>query len=272
MGEIQQSEININTNKQIKYVIGSFTAAFFVASYFHYCGDLHGDLKLEQFAAIVQIFFFDAAIIAVTILHSLKIRPEFTDPKKQKEAEHKAQRDAWLLRLGVVTALGLTGLAFYVVPEIPDKSMRTLSVGLLTAGAAWLIAAVVGFLFGAPRTSGKYNCSCIRPKESNQVQREGEDSGASVSEAPESHFAHSTSLEEIADWLTKMIVGVGLTQLYNLRAGLGSVASFIAQGMGDSESHKIVAYVICIYFPACGFLFGFLWARLYLHKVFEAIR
>jgi len=33
--------------------------------------------------------------------------------------------------------------------------------------------------------------------------------------------------------------------------------------MGDA-SHKAFALAICVYFPACGFLFGFLWARLYM--------
>lgn len=54
-----------------------------------------------------------------------------------------------------------------------------------------------------------------------------------------SPYAPSTSLEQVADWLTKIIVGVGLTQLNKIPRKLDSLASYIAMGMGGSASQAI---------------------------------
>jgi tetratricopeptide (TPR) repeat protein len=125
----------------------------------------------------------------------------------------------------------------------------------MTAGAAWLTGALLGFIFGVPHT---------------QENAVGED-----------RYLPGTSLEEISDWLTKMIVGVTLTQLSNIPGKLGSLATYIAQGMLSNaagipysdlhaiEVNRAFALAVCIYFSVDGFLFGFLWARLYLLRAYR---
>jgi hypothetical protein len=65
-----------------------------------------------------------------------------------------------------------------------------LGVGLMVVAASTLVGAIVGFLFGLSRT----------------VERPG---------AP-AFMTSSTNLEQISDWLTKILVALGLVQLGKL--------------------------------------------------------
>lgn len=196
------------------------------------------DLRAAQFAAISQIVVVIAIVIAIATLRSPRTG--------------EAENDEWLLRLVVVTALGMCVIVLYSVQWLDLNSIQIIGLALLTGGGAWLVGVVVGFLFGIPRLS----LDDQHGKQENTKAALG-------------RYRPSTSLEEIADWLTKMIVGVGLTQLNKIPTKLDALASYVAKGMGDSyASHKVLVLVICVYFLSCGFLFGFLWARLYLLKAF----
>jgi hypothetical protein len=134
----------------------------------------------------------------------------------------------------------------------------------MAGGAATLAGGLMGFLFGVPHAS-----------ESDKNRKVGAKRDSSENSAPTSQYdsvrtyTPSTSLEEIADWLTKILVGVGLIEIGTIPGKLVSVASFIASGLGPSENAQTFALTILIYFSACGFVFGFLWARIYLARWFR---
>jgi len=79
-------------------------------------------------------------------------------------------------------------------------------------------------------------------------------------------YKPSTALEQISDWLTKILVGVGLTQLRQVPDELHRLGKFLAQGLGGSESDAAFGILIFLFFTICGFLVGFLWMRLYLQR------
>lgn len=120
--------------------------------------------------------------------------------------------------------------------------------GLLLSGASLLVGGALGFLFGIPRT--------LQPDESSDVQ-------STV------NYRANTNLEQISDWLTKMLVGVGLTQLPAIPEELRRIGKSIAPALGDTPSAPVMAVSILIFFAAAGFLFGFLWTRLYLATAFR---
>jgi len=72
----------------------------------------------------------------------------------------------------------------------------------------------------------------------------------------------STHLQDVADWLTKLIVGAGLVQLANLRVHLANLGRFLSQDSKVITSN--VAVTIVLYFVVLGFLLGYLWAELYV--------
>ena len=77
-------------------------------------------------------------------------------------------------------------------------------------------------------------------------------------------FQQNTNLEEISDWLTKILVGVGLTQLSGISQALNQAAVAIQDALGSPPQNYVFALAILIYFPVCGFLVGYLWTRLNL--------
>src|ERR1051326_1175645 len=83
---------------------------------------------------------------------------------------------------------------------------RVLALGVLFAAACTASGWLLGLLFGIPRTLARTN-----------VQQTPNGSGENKSTPPEDNASSAsrvnTNLEDISDWLTKTIVGVGLTQL-----------------------------------------------------------
>ncbi|MBX3080683.1 MAG: hypothetical protein KF716_03550 [Anaerolineae bacterium] len=112
-------------------------------------------------------------------------------------------------------------------------------IGLIIAGSSLFIGLLLGFLFGIPKT----------------LQSE------TAVPTSERRYLANTNLEQISDWLTKILVGVGLTQLSNIPTLLVDLSKFLQGGLGNSASGGIFGIAIVLYFLICGFLYGFLWTR-----------
>jgi hypothetical protein len=147
--------------------------------------------------------------------------------------------------------MGAGGCLLLVLFSIGTDSrvLPSLSVGLLIACAATMIGILIGFIFGVP------------------FSREP-DGAQPASVSPGSRYRANTSLEQIADWLTKMIVGVGLVEIKNAPSYLLRVSRVLAKGLGTGLGDQVLVLSTMIYFSLCGFLFGFLWARIYLRRWF----
>jgi MFS family permease len=224
--------------------------------------------RWAQFASIAGVALFLAGLVLLVTAFSKRATNAFrrasaagvsADPEmRETEQNTQSESDKWLIRLTLVAAIGMGVVILYAVQYqhwVLQRVASCIGIGLMTAGAAWLTGALLGFIFGVPHT------------------REN---------APnEDRYRPGTSLEEISDWLTKMIVGVSLTQLSNIPGKLSALATYIAQGMlsnaagtGYSDLHALevnrsFVLAVCIYFSVDGFLFGFLWARLYLLRAYR---
>src|SRR5215207_3296326 len=86
----------------------------------------------------------------------------------------------------------LVAVALYALTEriFSSAFLEIFAVGSIAFGAAFGVGALVGFLFGIPR----------------RFQREGSDPALGG-------LVVNTNLEQISDWLTKIIVGVGLVEI-----------------------------------------------------------
>ena len=152
---------------------------------------------------------------------------------------------------------GILCVVLYSV-QVGDRNTfpAIVSVGVLLAGGSALVGGTLGFLFGIPRT----------------LQQDGVGAGNdSQSATPETQssarridYRVNTNLEQISDWLTKILVGVGLTQISEIRSGVGALSTFAAQGLGDQPFSQVFASALLSYFAILGFLFGYLWTRLFL--------
>jgi hypothetical protein len=235
--------------------------------------------RLAQLAAMAGIALLTGgvALLASALSSDLGAAPK------------EEPRDRHLRRLGATGVLGLLGIFVYSVQYrnwAEGRVLLTVSVGFIAAGAAWFTGTLLGFLFGIPRTrEPKGEAQGITPRTSatappSQLGAGGVGNAAALSSVQDvptqktppnqsSRYEPGTGLEQIADWLTKIIVGVGLTQLNSIPGKLDQLARYIGEGMNADHPNSAIGLGICIYFSVSGFLFGFLWARLYMTELFN---
>jgi hypothetical protein len=175
--------------------------------------------------------------------------------------DNRKNSDSQRAMVALATALlvGLASVPVYAAHADGFKAFVSIvSVGILLAGASAFIGAVLGFLFGIPRTLQQETAPPPAPAEN----------GAGASSAPPAprrpDYRANTNLEQISDWLTKILVGVGLTQIPAIRGHLEAVTAFAAQGLGAQPHSQVYATALLSFSCVVGFLFGYLWTRLFL--------
>ncbi len=139
-----------------------------------------------------------------------------------------------------------------------QKYLVALGTGLLIGGAAFCLGGFSGFLFGIPRIMNSTSAQSVLKNSTNII-------------------LHNDNLVQISDWLTKIIVGVGLTQINKAPEKLwlmGEKISYCFDPNGyQSNSNKDIATVISIcvvlYFLILGFIASYLWTRVYFSHLFE---
>ena len=158
-----------------------------------------------------------------------------------------------ILRAAVqATGLGVAAMAIYAVAVANPVAVaaylsgvaETFGVFVLVGGAAFLSAALLGFLFGVPKTL------------QGTVQ------------GRETAYKINTSFEEISDWLTKMIIGVGLVELKSIPSALMTLNDYVAWAVPQPGSAPVIGATV-VFFTAAGLLVGYLATRLYISRAFK---
>lgn len=136
------------------------------------------------------------------------------------------------------------------------------TTSLLWAGACFAIGFLIGFLFGIPRTLQARNDDApTQPKSNNEKNDEENALGRGFGQRV------NTNLEEISDWLTKILVGLGLSEIRFVPAKLQSAATYVSAGLGGAGEEGFALSIIS-YFSVAGFLAGYLLTRLFLQRAF----
>jgi hypothetical protein len=177
-------------------------------------------------------------------------------------------------------ALGAVLIILYLA-STAGPHILYISVGLLTACAAYLIGALVGLVLAIPRvlSSGAYwhQMSASGINQLSNQQPDGTstaDAGPKPAEVTGEHgqdqreaprFLPSSNLAEISDWLTKLLLGAGLVELTRLGQPLSKLIDNVARGLGGAtasgrvtQSAVVVAGAILITYVVLGFLGGYL--------------
>ncbi len=159
-----------------------------------------------------------------------------------------------LRRLGlgtlVVIALGIISIAVYSLDTTSWSAyMRVVSLSTLIGGAFGLLGMLLGFLFGVPITD---------PRKEEITAG----AGTVPLERAQVGYKINTSLEQISDWLTKILVGVGLTQLQQIPGKIRQAAQALGSGLPGGEQHTGFVMAVLLYAATSGFLLGYLWTRI----------
>jgi hypothetical protein len=142
---------------------------------------------------------------------------------------------------------GLIATIIYAVAG-PGTSWTTLSASVMIAVAALGSGGLLGIIFGVPRSG----------------TATGADRQQTAAGAATPVIVANSNLEQISDWLTKILVGVSLTQFVAIKREAGDLFRSLAPALGDGKGTAAFAGSIVIYFVVVGFLSGWLYARLRL--------
>jgi hypothetical protein len=127
----------------------------------------------------------------------------------------------------------------------------------LTALAAWLSGAMLGMLFGLPSV--------------REVRIA--DGGAGAGSLAATGYQESTNLEQVADWVTKILIGLTLTQYSFWEAAFSRAFTQAGRLMlGDPGAGPASATIIAAAFAMDGFLIAYLAMRRYFIREMVAGR
>jgi uncharacterized integral membrane protein len=178
-------------------------------------------------------------------MNSEKIKSEISSKIKKIESE---------LPLNIIIYLSVFLITLAVVIQnkinIENSNLDHLVGNLYPLGvfalislASLLCGLLVGFVFGLPRVISE-NTSIY----SNM-------------------YGDNSNLDQISDWLLKILIGVGLAQLSKLPGILSKFEDFI-EGTLNFHGSGIVGVLLLIIFSVSGFLGGYLYTRRYVALMF----
>lgn len=119
-------------------------------------------------------------------------------------------------------------------------------------GARWIIymlaaaavAAIAGLIFGLPQARADFS-----PEASER-------------------YKPNSNLEQISDWLTKLLVGAGLVELKDISSHLRSAGAYLGDGLAVSNPGAYAVSAV-VYGAGAGFGFSYLWTRLRMRLLLE---
>lgn len=149
--------------------------------------------------------------------------------------------------------------------------VRSIGLVVLTGLAAGLTGAGMGFLFGIPRV--------LTSEGAPAAKTPAEVADAASAESDESSgdqgrrlLGSNSNLEQVSDWLTKIIVGLSLVEFHRLNDALVSFRLFVGDFVPPSDAlTPLVACVTLIFAAVVGFLWMYLETRLVLSRIFGSV-
>jgi hypothetical protein len=135
--------------------------------------------------------------------------------------------------IGIIMLLLMSLFGYKTIKE----GITAFGSGVLIAGGSILCGSFLGFIFGIP----------------------------SILQDPEARFKYNDNLVQVSDWLTKIIVGVGLTQLYQIPHFVKLLGVAFHSNFGSStisnDTARNVAIAIMGYYFILGFIMIYFWAK-----------
>ena len=152
----------------------------------------------------------------------------------------------------MIGGLPYAGIALVAILFYTWGSLPTIALAILATFAAGAIGALIGFLFGIPmsRSDGKQSTLTV-----------------------DGSYKPNTNLEQVSDWLTKIIVGVGLVQFRQIGAGIYDIGSAIGDSIGKTtpalkDSSTAFAITLLVGTTAVAFILEYMWTTTRLYEIF----
>lgn len=163
-------------------------------------------------------------------------------PKKPPDTEPIREAKRALRYMCLTMLAGILAQALFSLQFTPSKALAVLAAGAIWSGLSLSAGALLGFVFAIPRS----------------LQEAGAQETA-TNNGPA--YGANTNLEQISDWLTKIIVGVGLVELGEAPRLLRQLGAFAGPEFGGNEAFPLF---VLVFYSVLGSMFGYLWTRLFL--------
>jgi hypothetical protein len=184
--------------------------------------------------------------------------PQFTEQNRDASIVAK--------KLGYIAVPGILGLLLFAGINW-QKSLTVLGMGILVATASLMVGGVVGFLFGVPKSADPQR----KPPQEKPQTKEGLQPDDTVTYITGSGIRRNTNIEEISDWLTKIIVGLGIYELKKVPELVSRLAKFLTPGFADVPGAGALSVILVVSFGCAGFLLGFILTVLFLTRAIEKV-
>jgi hypothetical protein len=148
-----------------------------------------------------------------------------------------------VVKTGLITIAALAVAQLVLCYAAGEKGW---AIAYLWSVASFAIGAMLGFLFGVPKV----------------LQDETNKSG-------EYRQLVNTNLDQISDWLTKVVVGLSLVNAREILTSLRKAAGMFANALGNSDGSVALGMAVMIYFSVIGFMSIYILTRLYLSPAFS---
>jgi tetratricopeptide (TPR) repeat protein len=174
----------------------------------------------------------------------------------------------WILWISGIAIGGLLACSFAAVSQLGwqgwQTGIRVFGLGVLLSLAAAASGALLGFLFGIPKAAPT----------SDETGKSGDaqtNAAKAQSTSKTSQSRPNTNLEQISDWLTKIIVGITLVEFNSIRDSLVKLVHFLnREGFDWANGGQLLGFAIIILFAPLGFMCGYVVTRTFLTGLFDA--
>jgi hypothetical protein len=158
-------------------------------------------------------------------------------------------RHRWGVIAAGLSVFGLLGVFFFSIGVTRDIGAfwGVFASAVLFSCASAAAGGLLGFLFGVPRNR----------------------SVETLQEGPPAGVRPNTNLEQVSDWLTKILIGATLVQLGSIPSAAAKLFSSMAPSLGGQPNGTAFAGAIVIFFTIWGLLGAWLATRLYLGKAMD---
>jgi hypothetical protein len=145
-------------------------------------------------------------------------------------------------------------LIFALQSSSRPQFISVVGVGFLIALAFFFFGIFIGFIFGIPRIMSEPCPPAVSSPNDLTAQQESSQIGP---------YGENTNFDQVSDWLTKILVGIGLVQLTLVPAALQQYSNNVAPALGNFSNNSSGPFgvAILIFFSVDGFFVGYLWTR-----------
>ncbi|MEV5720620.1 YrzE family protein [Amycolatopsis mediterranei] len=167
---------------------------------------------------------------------------------RRGSSQERNERDRFAVGLFVAAIFwGLLIAVAILLFTIKGIALRQIGLSLAICLASGSIGGIAGFIFGLPKSA--------RKSKTGQV------------------YEPNSNLEEVSDWLTKIIVGVGLVEIRKIAGSLWGISTQIGTYFDDPPGNPGSGATYAISLIVATFIIAFLqcymWTRVKLFDVFS---